>query len=627
VLANLGRPDGDRISVADISDTVKLFASTTFNGDGVIIPTAADTPALQQTISDIIAIQGGVADRSGKPGIDQARADAFFTECEALALWSTASAEVQILGDATAAAYAAFGAVKSKISDYFSRCRLAAYDHRAANALNRAEQDYLAFAAKDLSIENNEVVGLPLQRIEPGKPLKLCEALNPAWSERMGAFTAAVMVPLHGAEAKTISDVEWSALCARFAPYEAWLAAKKGVAVEKLGIERVRRIVAEGERAAIAALIARDLQLKPQIEGFGDVEKLVRNYRDLGVLLRNFVNFADFYDLTRESIFQAGTLYLDQRSCSLCIRVDDPAAHMPLGALGKVYIAYCNLSRATGEKMTIAACFTQGDGDYLMVGRNGLFYDRQGRDWDATISKIIDNPISIRQAFWSPYKKFVRFIEEQVTKRAASAEEASTAKLQTAASTAVDTAAAGKPPAEKPKFEVGTVAALGVGLGAISTMIGGALTGFVGLGWWMPLGMLGLVLLISGPSMLIAWLKLRQRTLGPILEGTGWAINGRVKINIPLGAYLTDAKELPPGARRLLNDPFSDEKERVRRRRLTILVVVLLLIGGLVWWRFDWLKAKVTGAAPGEAAPAAEATAPSSTAPSTTVPASDAPKP
>lgn len=589
VLLNLGKGNQTSLSVADISDTVKLFVDTTFNGDGIVIPEAAETPAIKQTILDLIAIQGSVTDRSGKAGIDQAKADAFFSECEALAGWNAASNAAQILGDATAAAHAAFSAVKGKISDYFSRCRLAAYDHRAANALNRAEQDYLAFAAKDLSIENAEVIGLPLQRIEPNKALQLDKAMNPAWSDRISAFVSAVIVPLFGADKLTISDAEWGALCQRFVPYEAWLAAKKGVSVEKLGIERVRAIVAANDRATINALIAKDLAVKPQVEGFGDVERLVRYYRDLGVLLRNFVNFADFYDLTKESIFQAGTLYLDQRSCSLCIRVDDPAAHMPLGSLGKVYIAYCNLSRSTGEKMTVAACFTQGDGDYLMVGRNGLFYDRQGRDWDATIAKIVDNPISVRQAFWSPYKKVVRFVEEQVTKRAATADEAATAKLQGAATTAVDTAAAGKPPAEKPKFEVGTVAALGVGLGAISTMVGGALAGFVGLGWWMPLGLVGLMLLVSGPSMLIAWLKLRQRTLGPILEGTGWAINGRVKINIPLGAYLTDAKELPVGAKRLLGDPFSDEKERIRRRNLTILAAVVIAILAALWFSREWI--------------------------------------
>jgi hypothetical protein len=625
VLINLGKSDATVVTVADISDTVKLFVDTTFNGDGVVIPEATDNAALKQTLLDIIAIQGAVTDRSGKPGVDQAKADAFFADCGALSGWLTAANDTQILGDATPVAHATFAAVKGKITDYFSRCRLAAYDHRAANALNRAEQDYLAIAAKDLSIANDEVVGLPLQRIEPRKPFNLTEPMNPAWSERIAAFHQAVVIPLLGADKKSLSDADWGDLCARFAPYEAWLASKKGVAVEKLGANRVHAIVSAKDQAAVAALIAKDLELKSQVAGFGDVERLVRCYRDLGVLLRNFVNFADFYDLTKESIFQAGTLYLDQRACSLCIRIDDPAAHMPLGSLGKVYIAYCNLSRSSGEKMAIAACFTQGDGDYLMVGRNGLFYDRQGRDWDATITKIIDNPMSVRQAFWSPYKKFVRFIEEQIAKRAATADEAATAKLQGVAATTVDAAAAGKPPTERPKFEVGTVAALGVGLGAISTMIGGALTGFLNLKWWMPLGVLGMVLLISGPSMLIAWIKLRQRTLGPILEGTGWAINGRVKINIPLGAYLTEATEMPPGSKRLLGDPFSDEKQKRRQRDRFILVAVILVLAAVVWWQFDWLKGRWhtwrNPTPPPSSAPTAPG-APEAPAPATPTPAS-----
>ncbi len=626
VLANLGKPTATAITVADISDSVKLFADTTFNGDGIVIAEAAETPALKQTIADIISLHGAVIDRSGKPGIDQAKADAFFADCGALAGWMSASPHAKILGDATPAAHVTFAAVRSKINDYFSRCRLAAYDHRAANALNRAEKDYLDFAAKDLSIATDEVVGLPLQRIEPHKALGLLDAMNPAWSDRIAAFHQAVVTPVFGAEKKSLSDAEWSQLCARFIPYDEWLAAKKGLAVEKLGADRVNAIVSAGDQAAISALIAKDLAVKEQIGGFGEVERLVRNYRDLGVLLRNFVNFSDFYDLTKESIFQAGTLYLDQRSCTLCVRVDDAAAHMQLGSLGKVYIAYCACSRASGEKMTIAACVTQGDGDYLMVGRNGLFYDRQGRDWDATITKIIDNPISVRQAFWSPYKKIVRFVEEQVAKRAATADDASTTKIQGVATTAVDSAAAGKAPTEKPKIEVGTVAALGVGLGAISTMIGGALTGFLNLGWWMPLGIIGLVLLVSGPSMLIAWLKLRQRTLGPILEGTGWAINGRVKINIPLGTYLTDAKTLPLGSKRILGDPFSDEKETRRQKNITITVVVGLLIAAAVWWQFDWLKGKwAEHFSP--AKPDVENPAPAPVPGATTVPAAEAAKP
>ena len=141
--------------------------------------------------------------------------------------------------------------------------------------------------------------------------------------------------------------------------------------------------------------------------------------RDLHRLLQNFVSFTEFYARRGGAVFQAGTLYLDGRSCELCVRVDDANRHAAMAVLARSYLAYCDLTRAaSGGKMTVAAAFTAGDSDYLMVGRNGIFYDRAGRDWDATITKIVDHPISIGQAFWAPYKKVLRWIEEQVAKRA-----------------------------------------------------------------------------------------------------------------------------------------------------------------------------------------------------------------
>lgn len=156
------------------------------------------------------------------------------------------------------------------------------------------------------------------------------------------------------------------------------------------------------------------------------------------LLCTNFVNFADFYNRGEPAIFQAGTLFLDQRSCELTLPLEDAAKHDD-GRHGGRYLAYCDCVRkGTGEKRQIVAAFTDGDLDNLMVGRNGIFYDRQGRDWDATITKIIDNPISLRQAFWAPYKKFVRMIEEMVAKRAAAADAAADAKLAQAATAAAE---------------------------------------------------------------------------------------------------------------------------------------------------------------------------------------------
>jgi hypothetical protein len=261
-----------------------------------------------------------------------------------------------------------------------------------------------------------------------------------------------------------------------------------------------------------------------------------------------------------------------------------------LAAMSKAYIAYVDCRRPGGASMKVAACFTQGDSDYLFAGRNGVFYDRQGRDWDAVITTIVDNPISIRQAFWSPYKKFVRMIEEQVAKRAAAAEAESSGKL---AATAESTVHADKAkPAEAPKkIDVGTVAAMGVAVGAIGGALGAIATGLAKLAvWQLPLVLIALILVISLPSMVIAWIKLRQRTLGPILEGNGWAINGRVKINIPFGAALTDMAELPPGARRVLEDPYEDKAAAARRRQVFLLIALAVLIGVSFWIRHDRLE-------------------------------------
>src|SRR5690606_13529205 len=224
--------------------------------------------------------------------------------------------------------------------------------------------------------------------------------------------------------------------------------------------------------------------------------------RDLCRLARNFVNFQQFYQHEEPAIFQVGTLYLDQRSTELCLRVDDVAKHALMAPLSRSYLVYCDCVRkVSGEKMTIAAAFTNGDSDILMVGRNGLFYDRAGRDWDATVTKLVENPISLREAFWSPYKKLVRFIEEQVAKRAAASEAAADSRLLGTADKVGKSASGGHTEQAVPKkLDIGVVAAIGVAVGGITAAIGALLQAFCGLGIWMPLGLVGLLLLISGPS-------------------------------------------------------------------------------------------------------------------------------
>jgi hypothetical protein len=560
ILGNLGKPNATEITLADTADTVKIFAQTAFNGDGIIVAEAAEDPALRTLIADIIATQGGLADRSGKPGIDQAKVDAFFAAAAAYDAWAARSeaeaATILPLGDATAAASAALKAVRTKVDDYFGRCRLAAFDPRALAAVNRDEKDYIAVAAKDLNLVATEAAGFPLSQIAPGRPLPLRSGLNPAWASAMAALQTAAIRPLLG-DLTELTEADWVTLLAKLAPYDAWLATKAGASVEKLGLARLRELLAGPAQTALAALIAQDKALETEAAAIATVDRLLHYVRDLHLLCENFVNFKDFYDGGEPAIFQAGTLYLDQRSCTLCLPVEDAARHGTMAGLAGTYLAYLDCVRkGTGEKRSIMAAFTDGDSDNLMVGRNGLFYDRKGKDYDATITKIIDNPISVRQAFWSPFKKLVRLVEDQVAKRAAAADADANAKLAKAAETAANADKAAKEAdakkEEAKKIDVGAVAAMGVAFGALSAAfatIAGYVSGLLDKEFWqICLAVLGLLLIVSGPSMLIAWLKLRKRNLGPILDANGWAVNAKAKVNVPFGTSLTGVAKLPPGA-------------------------------------------------------------------------------
>ena len=578
ICVNLGKQDATSISLADASDANKIFVNTTLNGDGVIIAESATDEATKAVLSDIAACLGTVPDRSGKPGIDQAKADAFFAECAAFDGWmKQAEADARNIlpaGDATAAASAAIKAIKAKVDDYFGRCRLAAYDPRALAILNRKEEEYLAIAAKDLSITAVEVAGFPLAPIAAGKPLLLKGAVNPAHAAAVAALSANAVKPLLGDKTE-LTEADWAALQAKLGAFECWNAGKAGTSVEKLGSKRVREILGNKAKENVAALIAKDKALEPEATSIANVEKLTRYVRDLHLLCINFVSFKDFYDGGEPSIFQCGTLYLDQRSCNLCITVEDAGKHGVMAGLAGAYLAYCDCVRkGTGEKKSIVAIFSQGDDDNLMVGRNGIFYDRKGRDYDATITKILANPISLRQAFWSPYKKLVRMIEEQINKRAAAADADVHANLSTAATA---TAAGNPAAARKPAFDPSVIALISVALGSLAAAAAGvaAILGKMPF-WKIPLSIIGIMLVVSLPSLVLAYMKLRKRNLGPILDANGWAVNARAKVNVPFGSKLTDIAKLPPGATVDMTDRYAPKSSALPKLAAVALVLACI---------------------------------------------------
>ena len=124
--------------------------------------------------------------------------------------------------------------------------------------------------------------------------------------------------------------------------------------------------------------------------------------RDFVKVLKNYISFSDFYE-GNGSVFQAGELYFDSRAADLCFELNNDACHATLDTLSGAYLVYCDLIRKGAETKKIVALFTNGDSDNIVAGRNSIFYDRAGKDWNAVITKVTANSISVRQAFFMPY--------------------------------------------------------------------------------------------------------------------------------------------------------------------------------------------------------------------------------
>ena len=590
ILGNLGK-DGEVISMSDTADIAAIFAKTRFNGDGVITEASSDDADDKAAIAAAVATLGGVQDRSGTMGVDAATVESFYKTLADYAAWCDAAVELPY-ADQTDKALAAYEALDAKVKDYFMRAKLAAFSPDSTASLDVQTSRIEAISAENLTGKTDEIAAYPIARIT-GKPeIDLGEPVNPAWAAQFDTLRSIAVDP----SKKTLTEADWNEIGGRFAAYTAWKAAKAGAAVEGLGIEAVKGFIAKDRKAALLDLIAQDEALRQEASDIDMVDKFLHIYRDFYRLLRNFVTFNDFYskDDSVSAIFQSGKLIIDQRECRLCMNVADMGKHNATAAVSGMYLIYCDCTaKDRPAKLQVVAAMTVGDIGDLFVGKNAVYYDNAGAEWDAVITKIIDNPISVAQAFWSPYRRMAKAIENLISKSAADKDAKimsdATAKIN-AAPAALPAAGADGKPAAAPPFDIakfaGIFAAIGVAFGMIGTALSGLLKGLRDLEWWeFIILFVGIMLVISGPAMIMAWLKLRRRNIAPLLNANGWAVNAASKISIPFGETLTDQAKFPKVR---VKDPYAKAGLSPFSKFLISVLAVAAVVCGL--WLFNLLS-------------------------------------
>lgn len=594
VLTALGRTD-ETVSLADVTNVSAIFAGTRFNGDGVITEASSDDAEDKAAINAAVASLGGLADRNGAQGVDAAMIETFYKTLADYAAWCNAAVDAPY-GSDTDKVIELYNALDAKMKDFFMRSKLAAFSPDSTAVLDVQTASIQAISADNLTSKGDDIASYPIARVTGKAEIDLSAPVNPAWAARFDALKAIAFDPA----AKVLTEADWSAIGAKISAYSAWKGGKAGAAVEVLGLENVKVLLEQDRKAALLAIAAEDASYAEDFNNIALVEKFLYVYRDFYRLLKNFVTFHDFYskDPGVKAIFQCGRLVIDQRECHFCMQVADMAKHNTMAAASGMYLIYCDCTTKTkAGKMSIVAAMTVGEVGDIFVGKNAVWYDNSGLEWDAVITKIIDNPISIAQAFWSPYRRIAVAIENLISKNAADKDaklmKDATAKINAAPTTlpAAGTDAAAAKPAEAAPFDIGKFAGIFAALGMAVGMIGSALAslakGIFALAWWQViLAFVGVLLVISGPAMVMAWLKLRRRNIAPLLNANGWAVNASSKISIPFGESLTDIAKFP---KLKLKDPYAKKGMPVWKRwvislsSLVFVVLVLWLVNLFAW--------------------------------------------
>lgn len=326
---------------------------------------------------------------------------------------------------------------------------------------------------------------MPLVTEEPDKELPLKDHLNPKHLEAILAFAEKCVKPVLG-EKCSLSRLEWKKVKNAFAPYREWIKAKP--------------VMNSGVKGRL-----------------DDEERILRYKLHLVEFLENYVNMRRLYNQNELAIFQTGILRIDAKELNLCFHVDSEAAHSALSGKSKCCVIYVKLTRpADKAERMICAVVTAGAVGALYAGRNGVFYDRDGKDWEAVITKVVEAQVSLAEAFWAPWRKLGEGISGLVKKFLGDKQATATANVTAGTQNAQAGGAA----------MASSVAAIGIGVGMMGAALASILAAVKGMGLWqILLAVAAVILVVSLPSAILTWFKLRQRDLGAILNASGWAIN------------------------------------------------------------------------------------------------------
>lgn len=610
--------DAKSISLADVRGFKGAYQKLLANGDGVVPPDVVTDEEVKAFLADVIEVLGGADDRGGSKGVDADRLTRFAAQGKVWVDWRAQGPAAKPWGDDTDAALALVREMDPKLEAFFLHCELLRQEAPAPESQRLSPDDLRALRLKAAADIELFIQGAPLAAPVATGALSLAGAVNVLYRERFEALRDTVIRRALGADVASITRADWHKAKATFDAFTAWEKARPAEPFDKLGDEKMKAYLEGGLKEKAEELIALDLAAAKEIGQIDDLEKLLLYVRWLVELVNNFVNFSAIYLPKQTALLEAGSLVIDGRRLDFCLKVANRAAHKAVAVLSNIYLVYVEVLEKEGGAVVyqLMAPVTGGEAGRLRVGKRGIFIDLDDKEFDAIVTEIVDNPISVKQAAFAPFRRAAAMIsskiEEYVASAQSSQEAAMTARAEAGVAEAQAQVEAGAaqvgtgvsvargtvtpPPATPAPTEPTRPASEGLnpnslilGGGMALAGLGAVLAGIFGVisslkGW---LAIMGVVLVVMGISALLGWIKLRRRDMALLLEASGWAVNVHMTITKPIARVFAFVPDLPPDSVLDRTDmlPGSPDDESHAGRTVVLLILLAAVIAGVWFFR------------------------------------------
>jgi hypothetical protein len=560
IIAKVG---GNYVSLAVARDTLKEITENSVSETGVVIPTVAVSSDIKSYIELAIKVTKGVPHPSGGMGINADALDKFNNILSKYLDWKQKyiAAEKNSNADSflpygtdTETLYLKFKSYQNKIEQYFAQCKALSFSQQLSNKVEFLNDiNFAEFNWQDATKLNTFLQEAPLANPNDKVELKYDNQLimNPAFYNGLQSFLNTISDKSELGLNGKLNETTWCEIKEIFSEFENWYANNPSVVLNDVDLTKIQVFISTEYSQAVEHLIAQSIKTKEKLVSINLLEKAILYQKNIIPFVRNFIGFVDLYTPGKDALFEKGTLIMDGHKFNFAIDVPNVAEHKSIANNSYIYLLYVDVIKPDKNKISVAIPVTRGVKGSLVKGKRGVFIDTKGNKMDAVVTDIIANPISLKEALLEPFIKVKQLLSKKIDDDATQ-QELNLTKSTTDVVSGKDPQA--KTSASKPLGGMNTGAIL-MGGGVAIAALGSSITYIIDT---ISDASLKNILIIVGviifafvcPIIISAILKLRKRDMTPILEGSGWAINVRMRLTRKISREFTQKPKWPKQVKR-----------------------------------------------------------------------------